>query len=96
MVASAKQNDGFVPIRQAAKLVHRSRHKVRDLVDRRLVRARQIGKTKQGDPWLAVHLGQLIEALEREEVYVPRASQKSRLRSYRSSSVGLHPSAAAI
>jgi hypothetical protein len=87
--------DEFIPIRKAAKLVHKSRSLVRKLVDQRLVAAQKIGETKNS-PWLAVHMGQLREALAREQAYVPAASQKSHRRSYRKISSELHPSAASI
>lgn len=89
--------DEYVPIRKAAKMVHRSREKVRDLVERRLVPARQTGKSRQGSPWLSVHLEKLRQALANEEAYVPSAPlQMSHRRSCRTETSKLHPSAAAI
>jgi hypothetical protein len=50
----------FMPIRQAAKHIHRNRLFVRELVDRGIVRA--ITKGAKDHPWLYVHLADLEQA----------------------------------
>lgn len=88
-------SDEYLPIRQAARHFHKSRDVVRRLVDSRLVRAKQIGKTRDGHPWLSVNLKDLEEALEMEERYVP-PGPKLRRHAPRPAASSLHPSAAMI
>jgi hypothetical protein len=79
--------DKKLSLRHAAKAVHRSRRYIRSLIDTGKVKAYKIGGSDR-NPWLAVYLDELEEAIRKDSVYVPPALAG---RKVRASPGDLHP-----
>lgn len=84
----------FIPIREAAKAVHKSRAFVRQLVDAEEVPAIVAGGSPKA-PWLTVRIADVQAAIMRTQAYQPKTAKHHR-RWHPRMKNGLHPAAAAM
>lgn len=68
-----------ISIGGGAKLVHKSRRYLRDLIDAGKLRAWQVGGSEE-EPWLEVDPGELKRVVEQEQVYQPKGITPPRRR----------------
>jgi hypothetical protein len=87
----------LLPIRSAAKQVHRGRGYIRKLIDAGEVTAYKFGGSEK-EPWLRVDPVEVEAAIKRTEIYIPEGMKRAgaRSRPRRETLCQLHPAAAAM